>query len=88
MGSTATVLKVCYATQESGGDSADDYVELPQEFTQLTPPSFHPARTFTGAAQSLSVTAANNGTTAIDWSGTGDMSLWTQANCTLMPGLS
>ena len=46
-----TVLKVCYAPVESGGDSADDYTTLAAEWTQLKRPAFAPIRTVSGATQ-------------------------------------
>jgi len=56
------VLKICYATEESAGDSADDYVELAGlSLTQYSPPAFRPVRTVYKAAQKLNLTNAHLG---------------------------
>ena len=65
----ATVLKLCYATRESGGDSRDDYTELASSFTQRVPIAFDPMRTVTGAEQRFAVSHTANG----------DQVVWTQA---------
>ena len=46
-------VTLCYATQESGGDSADDYTRLEQELRQLVPVSFTPNRTMSLATQHI-----------------------------------
>jgi hypothetical protein len=57
MTSTGT-LRLCYATKESGGDTADDYVMLDATITQRPRPDFTPKRTGMGAAQKLNVSGA------------------------------
>jgi hypothetical protein len=47
----ATVLVLCYASKESKGDSADDYVMLAQSFEQFTSPTYSPMRTVYGSGQ-------------------------------------
>jgi len=42
---TATQLVVCFATQESGGDTSDDYVQLAATLNQVAVPAFSPKRT-------------------------------------------
>lgn len=54
-------LRVCYATRESGGDSADDYTDLTEPFAQVKPPDFDPKRTVSGAKQLLNVTSMSAG---------------------------
>jgi hypothetical protein len=46
------VLKLCYATQESGYNSIDDFAELAANFYQT---KFSPTRTIMGAAQKISL---------------------------------
>ena len=55
------VLDVCFATQESGGDTSDDYVSLSGNVTLRVIPDFTPKRTITGAAQVLVLTGASAG---------------------------
>ena len=50
--SKAASVKVCYASKESHGDSADDYSTLDTMFVQRTALSFTPMRTMYGVAQS------------------------------------
>jgi hypothetical protein len=70
-----TVLSVCYATQESMGNTADDFIALPQNVTQLAPPTFGPNRTVTGAQQQLRVFGGH----------AGDSVGWTQASDCVFP---
>ena len=68
----AATLKVCYASRESLGDSADDYSTLAVSFQQYSPPDFLPKRVAMGALQNLVVTGG----------ATNDSVGWTQdANC-------
>ena len=46
-------LSVCFATQQSGGDSPDDYVTLAAPLSQLDVPAFDPVRLIKGTAQVL-----------------------------------
>jgi hypothetical protein len=58
---TPAVLSVCFATMESIGNTADDFITLPQNLTQLAPPIFSPNRTVTGAQQQLLVLGGHAG---------------------------
>ena len=55
----AASLRVCYATRESGGESADDYSVLLASFLQIAPVSFSPMRTISGAAQDFVVSGVS-----------------------------
>ena len=66
---SAATLRVCYASNQSFGDTPDDYVDLGVTFTHLVPPTIAPLRTVTGAAQVLSVTGGTSG----------DQIAWTKA---------
>ena len=61
MMSKVTELYVCYASSESGGDSADDYVALDATFLQVSVPTYWPNRTVTGAAQNFNITGGVEG---------------------------
>ena len=52
------LLRVCFATSESGGDTPDDFIELAQVFTQIKPITFTPRRTVSGATQQFVVTGS------------------------------
>ena len=83
---TATTLRMCFATQESGADAHTDFTTLTVNFTQLTLPDFFPKRTVAGATQHLNVTAATSNR-SVAWAATGDQILWTQAaNCESVGG--
>jgi len=64
---------ICYATVESGADSADDYSRLLSIFIQVAPPDFYPYRTFTGSKQILEVSVPNLGDKVV-W-------IWNSTNC-------
>ena len=57
----ATTVVVCVATQESGGDSTDDYVQLANTFTQAAAADYTPKRVVAGTPQVLAVTGGGNG---------------------------
>ena len=48
-------LKVCYASLQSGGNSADDFVALDVDFVQRSVPQFAPNRLIEGTSQKLLV---------------------------------
>ena len=56
-----TLLKVCFATLESYGESADDYIELPTVFIHRKPPSLDPDRFAQGTGQLLQMTDTGGG---------------------------
>ena len=58
----STRLRVCFATQESGGDTIGDYTELDNPFRQL---DFTPIRSIQGAGQNLRVTGVVDGDTIV-----------------------
>ena len=64
---TETLLKVCFATQESSSDSADDFVELSTTVTLVAPPVAWPNRTVIGAAQKVRVSGLLGGSSLL-WS--------------------
>ena len=56
----SVTLVVCFASSESLGDSADDYVNA-GTLTQLPPPTFVPHRTISAHQQVVRVSGGNNG---------------------------
>ena len=54
-------LSICFATLESGGDSSDDFITLPDSFSHVVPIQFNPRRSVVGAPQSLDITDARVG---------------------------
>jgi hypothetical protein len=71
--SGGVLLYICFASQESGGNSDDDYSQFPIPLNFMPPPVYTPQRTVAGATQTLDVTGGNSG----DWI------VWTTApNCT------
>ena len=48
--------RMCFATSESGGESASDFVELDGKFRVINAPSFKPRIAVKGSTQQLNVT--------------------------------
>lgn len=63
-------LVVCFATQESGGDSNDDYLTLSLVYNQVEYASFEPNSTIAGAETRIVVAGSS-----------GDQVLWMATNC-------
>jgi hypothetical protein len=57
----AGVLRACFATQESGANSTDDFALLPLSFTQRAPPVFSPSRMIVGAQQEMNISNTATG---------------------------
>ena len=55
MDQSPVLLRICFASWESGGNSTDDYTELLGNFSQLSPPHLSPDRTVSGAPQRLNI---------------------------------
>ena len=73
-GADPALLKVCFATRESGATSADDFIELQDSWQQQAVSSFSPVRTVVGAQQDFLVT---------DLSSTDNLVGWTMENCSV-----
>ena len=78
--SGAASLTVCFATNESGADSADDFIELSSVWNQVLPSEFSPIRTVVGSNQQILVTNLASTTDRFGWT--------LDENCTtfLQPG--
>ena len=61
-----TPMKVCFATEQSRGDSADDYAMLDEEFLLASQPTFKPIRFKAGAEVQIHV-ANDRRNAAILW---------------------
>ena len=61
-----TPMKVCFATEQSRGDSADDYAILDEEFLLASQPTFKPIRFKAGAEVQIQV-ANDRRNAAIIW---------------------
>ena len=80
---STTVLQACFASRESHGDSADDYMMLNLTLTQKTPIEYEPRRAIAGAAQIMDIGSGgghpylSSGVSGINTAG--DQIVWTQA---------
>jgi len=72
-------LVVCYASQEAGGDSEDDYAQLGNPLTLVPVVQFSPNRTVSGAAQLLRILGGGS------IAGSADSVAWTKAPHCLEP---